>query len=119
MQINWKLVANNTLYFMFSSYVKLENFKKPLENVSLRNNFNLREDIDFIYDTTNRKCTLKFKNLTCLNCEHITIAEKFIKIKNELIFKYYNKRNGVKKIDHDASEDSADAANEMKVPLKS
>jgi hypothetical protein len=99
MQIYWKLSENYTLYFMYGNYLKLETFAKPYEKeVSLRNNFNLRNDIDFIYDTQNRKSTLKFKNLICLNCEKVTIAEKFIKIKNDWIFKFYNKRVGVKKL---------------------
>lgn len=120
MQVYWKLVENYTLYFMYGNYLKLETFSKPYEKeVQLRNNFNLRNDIDFIFDTQNRKSTLKFKNLICLNCERVTIAEKFIKIKNDWIFKFYNKRVGVKKVDHDASIDSAaENENEMKVKLK-
>jgi hypothetical protein len=94
---------------MYGTYLKLQTFQKPYDQqVQLRNNFNLRDDIDFIYDTINKKSTLKFKKLICLNCEQVTIPEKFIKIKNDWIFKYYNKRHGVNKIDHDASVDSAE-----------
>lgn len=84
MQVYWKVVKDYKLFFLFASYIKVDTFSKNLDReVLLRNNFNLREDIDFIYDTTNRKCTLKFKNIICLNCEKVTIAEKFIKIKND------------------------------------
>jgi hypothetical protein len=119
MQIYWKVVENYTLYFMYGSYLKLETFAKPYEKeVLLRNNFNLRNDIDFIYDTQNRKSTLKFKNLICLNCERVSIAEKFIKIKNDWIFKFYNNRIKVKKVDHDASIDSIENEKETKVKIK-
>ena len=104
MQLYWKVTKGNVLYFLYCSYMKMEIYgKRNQKEVELRNNFNLRNDIDFIYDTSKRKSTLKFKNLICLNCENVTIAEKFIKIKNDWIFKFYEKRVEVPKIDHDAS----------------
>ena len=120
MQIFWKVVKNYTLYFMYCSYLKLDVYGKEYDKgVDLRNNFNLRNDIDFIYDTSNRNSTLKFKNLICLNCETVTIAEKFIKIKNDWIFKYYNKRIGINKIDHDVPEDKDQEDKELKIEVSS
>jgi hypothetical protein len=112
------VAKDDKLFFLFASYIKVDTFQRNLDKeVLLRNNFNLREDIDFIYDTTNRKCTLKFKNIICLNCENVTIAEKFIKIKNDWIFKYYNQRIGVEKVDHDASLDSVqEKSTALKLP---
>lgn len=144
MQLHWKVVDNYTPYFLYCSYLKMEIYEKESgtkfedgegvkvdrfltldENhndkvtVNLRNNFNLRNDIDFIYDTSSRNSTLKFKNLICLNCEKVTIPEKFIKIKNDWIFKFYNKRMDIKKVDHDASIDSIEKENELKVKVSS
>lgn len=142
MQLHWKVVENYTPYFLFCSYLKMEIYKKNTNSknikapevdkflslddannetvqVNLRNNFNLRNDIDFIYDTSSRNSTLKFKNLICLNCEKVTIPEKFIKIKNDWIFKYYNKRIEINKVDHDASIDSIEKENELKVKISS
>ena len=120
MEVHWKLDIKNNLYFTYCTLLKLETFGKKLETkFPVQNNFGLRKDVDFIFDSNIRRPALKFKHLICLNCEKDCIDAKFIKIKNDWIFDYYNKRRDIVKEDRDQkdrSEDEKDEINEYLSP---
>lgn len=102
MEVHWKLDIKNNLYFTYCTLLKLETFGKKMETkFPVQNNFGLRKDVDFIFDSNIRRPALKFKHLICLNCEKDCIDAKFIKIKNDWIFDYYNKRRNIVKEDRD------------------
>ena len=120
MEVHWKLDIKNNLYFTYCTLLKLETFGKKMETkFPVQNNFGLRKDVDFIFDSNIRRPALKFKHLICLNCEKDCIDAKFIKIKNDWIFDYYNKRRNIVKEDRDQpdrSEDEKDEINEYLSP---
>lgn len=109
MEIHWKLYDRQQLYFTYCTVLKLGTFGKKIpQGIPRQDNFGLRKDTDFIFDSSIRRPALKFKHLICLNCEKDCIDAKFIKIKNDWIFKYYDKRKGILKVDKDKKPELED-----------
>jgi len=115
LEVYWKVDRKNQIILTYCSNSKIITFGKHNPKFIPRQNFSLRTDIDFIYDSNIRRPALKFKNIACMNCQQLTIDAKFIKIKNDWIYQYYDKRVGVlKKGDDkdiaDGLEDELDSA---------